>query len=92
MKHDCTECSKCGTDRCKNPGECVKSGYKYFENPHNDRSKFCELCGERLTVAYSKKPSPECWGKALRCPVCGIVGDLDIQYKSRVRKAQKSPA
>ena len=66
MKYDCTECAKCGTKRCLNPGECVKGGYKYFENPHNDRSKFCELCGERLFVAYIKKPSPECWGKALK--------------------------
>ena len=87
-KRSCGECAKRGTEDCKNPDRCVQGGYKDFKDPHDDHSKFCELCGKRLTRPWSQKESNECWKRPLQCPDCGIVGDLEIQYRSRVRKVQ----
>ena len=87
----CCECAhygQCKPDMCISKNEHGDIIYNNFKNPKDDRSRFCERCGQRLVKGWNKKLSNEAWKKSLRCPICGIVGDLEVQYVSRGRDGQ----
>ena len=97
MKIKCCNCERQGTKSCI-PSECISITelgdfkYKNFKDYHANPAKFCEICGQRLIRKRNKgNDIPELRHVDLECPVHGIVGVHECQYRSKVRTA-KAPA
>jgi len=84
-KKNCGECAKYRGPDCR-PDQCLPS-YALWSDPHEDHSRFCELCGKRLTRKRTKKEGNEYRVVDLECPVHGAVGTHECQYRSKVRTA-----
>ncbi len=67
-KKSCGECAKLRTEFCTRPDACVKSGYKYFQDPYTLPEKFCPICGARWKRPRSRRMSDNYRVIELECP------------------------